>query len=345
MARSKNTKNTDESRNWALIRSNDEISMKLYTRMWTQKFSEIGDTIVIFWHIPKCGGTSVTSAFVSEIPEEDVYVIRYHKAPLFATWTSLLKNENLQLIPGKLTFIEYHGFSEEYSFVKLAEEMKDIRSNVEAKGGHVFLSTILRQPLSAVKSYCNYVCYGMERRSGDACHPAIRSIENMQTRYLAYSYMPFISLAPTKLLGEKELLKSVITALETSADHIGFTENLDATFRTLQSFIKKYAPKNKVNLHRHSKVKHNVMDNFKSSIKFPDEMSLSNALSLDMVLYEYFLNKTSNPLIPHAGFSSRNLQGKVSEQYVWKPSNLLCILLLLVSILSLQCVQRWKRYR
>ena len=303
--------NTSKSRNWELIKSTGVIVSKLHHRMTHQHFTNIGDTIIIMWHIPKCGGTTINEAMWSQLPEDDIFIFR-RTSKYFWSWPSLLKNESLTLTPKKVTFIEFHGesaVSKYYSFVNMSEDIKGIRSNVEAKGGKVFLFTVLRDPIPAVMSYHKYLCYGVKKPPGGACHPNRFHIEDLQINYLAYSYMPFLCRMPTKRLGhgKGDVLSAVISSLKSAADFVGVTEDLSATFHALQEFINDNAPGCKVNLLHYANSQQNSMSNFNSTLKFPEIHKMRMLLRGDIALYEHFNPSTKNESIT---FPLRNTNGR-----------------------------------
>ena len=283
------------TRNWRLIKSNEVILQRIEKRMWRQEFTDIGDTIIIMWHIPKCGGTTINEAMWSELPEQNMFIFRQLTASYFWTWPSILKNESLSLTRGKITFIEYHGILKHhkyYSIEQMSKDMKDIRPNVEAKGGHIFLFTLLREPIPTVMSYFKYLCFGLKQPPRRACTPKVKDLENFQTNYLAYSAMPIISpiaLNETKMKNNSELVSTVIHALEACVDHIGFTESLPETFHALQVFIDKYSPDCNVNLIKYADMHYNSMSKFRSpAIAFPSIDEMRQLLNSDVILYEHF---------------------------------------------------------
>ena len=295
-----------KTRNWSLIKSNEVIIQRIENRIWRQQFTNIGDTIIIMWHIPKCGGTTINEAMWSQLPEDDIFIFRRPKRKYFWTWPSILKNESLSLTRGKVTFIEYHGmphYSDYYSIEKMSKDMKGIRPNVEAKGGHIFLFTLLREPIPAVMSYFKYLCYGLKQSPYRACTPKKKDLENFQTNYLAYSTMPLITPiagSQTKVQNISDLAQRVIRALETCMDHIGFTESLPETFHALQVFIDRSSPDSNVNLLKYANGQHNSMSNFNSSIDFPDMNEMRELMRADIMLYEHFHNVTIKELTPRA---------------------------------------------
>ena len=286
--------------------------LQLERRSKEQVLTEVGEALIIYWHIPKCGGTSINSAFWNELPEENIFSMRLMN-DVFRQWPQVLMNETLVIVKEKVTYIEYHAYGQKYPFLEFANDMKRIRPIIVSKGGNIFVFTVLREPVSAVISLVSYLCNALGARQ--ACEPTAKGVENMQTKFLINSYIPYIRNRSPKNISD--VFDDVKIALDETADYVGFTENISMTYTTIQSFIDNIIPDSNVHIDRHSHERENAK---RRGQRVPqlDEENLPASQIWDIKLYDYFYKKynpTSRMLLDRVSLAEISLSDKSIVNY------------------------------
>lgn len=266
------------------------VKYALQMRLRGKRFLRVGDTIVIHFHIPKSGGTSINEAFFRALPSahEDIYMMRHSRQPLFSTWPSVLSNESLHLTEGAITYIEHHAYNLHYnrpSMLDIAKQLPAIRKNIMAKNGRLFVFTVLRSPVDALLSLRYYMCATCPKV---CCKTVTNSSthENFQLNYIATSYASFtLPVIPHPVTVEN--VTSIISTLENNFDHIGSTEHLGDTFVRLQEFL----DASSVSVRLKELVENRMRANKNVRPKTDLELSsVEKSQSLDDMLYSYFVN-------------------------------------------------------
>lgn len=283
----------------ATMNNLEQLGTKYLRRVATQKFEDIGDTVVIYFHIPKCGGTSIVEAFWKTIPEKDIFLMRDLRSPLYHSWPSDLSKSSLNLTKGKLTFIEYHG-CERPSFVDIAKSIPAIRANIKAKGGNVIIFTVLRSPVEAVLSLRNYMCVVLKKNR--ACRNATdyTIFKDFQLNYLDSGYATYLCPRLTPAVTKNDF-NSIVRTMEHSLDYVGFVERLWDTFDTLQRFLNATSPGLNINfLHNittakvNERIDHNNPLSAKKWASTIDHHKLKQSQFLDFKMYDHFTKHLHN---------------------------------------------------
>lgn len=274
----------------------------------------LGDTIVMYIHIPKTGGTSINEAFWRLLPPKDIFMIREFQYDLTKYKTAdeamaalpfikALSNPNITLTKGKVTYIEVHGPIPPFVQINLLA----LQQNIRANHGNLFVFTTLRNPLDTARSFKNYLCtYYPTTARRKLCtdpHYALH-FSNSQLNHLLGEIIPvpYISQIPSYMNRSQELQDRVIANMH-NLDYVGFVENLSETFHVLATFISHSSPgfdpstlllNVRANVH-HSDANSTLNRNH-TIVNASLFAKLEQSQLLDTILYNKFFDKQSSAI-------------------------------------------------
>jgi hypothetical protein len=274
----------------------NKLAAKYANRIKQQNFEKdaIGDTIVIFVHIPKTAGTSVNEAFRSLLPLNDTFMVR--SFDLVNTPTKhlikFLSNPNITLTKGKVTYIEIHGPGTP-AFIDFPTV--SIRRNIQKNNGNLFIFTVLRNPLDTVISLRTYLCDFLKTPivvEADCCRVPnfSKCFPDVQLNYLA-GRMP-----PQLVHMNSNMTHDVMSSMK-KLDHVGFLDTLPKTFQLLEEFIVHSSPGFNTSVlkkklpHTNAHVPSNKKDNKQEASAIVSLQVVRESQRQDLMLYSHFLER------------------------------------------------------
>ena len=274
----------------AFYRAHHKQLEKKYAKFVKRQYSftNIGATVIIHFHVPKCSGTSINEAFFGALPhlDQDIALIRSNSQKNFASWTHELASPTLKLTDGRITYIEFHPLSQSSSFMDVANILPAIRKNFQQKNGRIFAFTVVRNPVTALRSYYSYKCMFKPNKYCRTA-PPLKTYENFQLNYLATSQLPFRDSSARPYVSTEQV-PYIMSTMETTLDHVGLTEYLNDTIHALQDFMDSSIlnPEYRIKLTlEHS----NVLVGGESKPAVLPNIEVSQVL--DILLYQNFLTK------------------------------------------------------
>jgi len=191
--------------------------------------------IVVFFHNPKTGGTSIRD-MVKKDPS--VHFVTRQKSPkekiysYMDDWTS--RSSNI------IHFLEIHG--ESPGFVELLPKLHEWKQQAAINNVPLFVFTMMRDPLDWLLSCFNFFCLAIRKHTKCTSPPTIEGLlqqakPNPQSRW--YCFMNTIMAVPNQTEVNMSLcaLQDLLPLLIQYMDWIGFMEEYEETLQVLRHVL------------------------------------------------------------------------------------------------------------
>jgi len=148
--------------------------------------------IVIFFHMPKTGGTSFRVS--AKKNEEQLEIHSNDRTPMPELKDEILQwSKNTTILGGeKIKLVELHWRLD--SLVKMHEDLTVWRKNAKENNIPFFVFTVVRDPVETYLSFYNYFCVKLHKERQVDCNPPWTvdhmisiSPDNPQTRWLCHA--------------------------------------------------------------------------------------------------------------------------------------------------------------
>jgi hypothetical protein len=191
--------------------------------------------VVIFFHNPKTGGTSINKMLLGRVA-----MFKRRSFPIEQIYKYLEEWTTTATLSPKVKMVEIHG--EGPGFLELIPKLREWRLQAAQHNIPIFVFTLLRDPLDWLLSCFNFFCGQIPRYTNCTAEPTVEGLltearPNPQTRwYCTMSTIMAVNPQPEVDMSQC-YNQDLLELLSREMDFVGFTEYFDETIRVLEHVV------------------------------------------------------------------------------------------------------------